>query len=162
MPQALFFFQKNGPHIFGSPELVGTLPQALFFLRKMGPRFLTCLQAKKSPVHIGFRLISGFRLMSSRTFRLVLAGIVHNYAMSLCAPRDPKIMVLGIMGVLGSRRRSNGFLIRVHADRLIKSPSRAMATRFDPIFMFWLKQCVLVREHDIAAIRQRPCDNVTV
>ena len=26
-----FFFQKNGPHIFGSPELVGTLLQAFFF-----------------------------------------------------------------------------------------------------------------------------------
>ena len=43
LPQALFFFQKNGPHIFGSPELVGTLPQALFFSRKMGPIFLEAL-----------------------------------------------------------------------------------------------------------------------
>ena len=32
-----FFFQKNGPHISGSPELVGTLPQAPFFSRKMAP-----------------------------------------------------------------------------------------------------------------------------
>ncbi len=37
------FFQKGGPHIFGSPELVGTLPQAPFFYRKMVPRFLEAL-----------------------------------------------------------------------------------------------------------------------
>ena len=43
LPQAPFFFQKNGPHIFGSPELVGTLPQALFFSRKMAPIFLQAL-----------------------------------------------------------------------------------------------------------------------
>ena len=30
----LFFSQKNGPHIFGSPKLVGTLPQAPFFSEK--------------------------------------------------------------------------------------------------------------------------------
>ena len=34
-----FFFQKNGPHIFGSPELLGTLPQALFFSEKWPPYF---------------------------------------------------------------------------------------------------------------------------
>ena len=34
-----FFSQKNGPHIFGSPELVGTLPQALFFQEKRAPYF---------------------------------------------------------------------------------------------------------------------------
>ena len=34
-----FVLQKNGPHIYGSPELVGTLPQAFFFSRKMAPRF---------------------------------------------------------------------------------------------------------------------------
>ena len=38
-----FFFQKNGPHIFTSPELLGTLPQALFFSRKMAPIFLQAL-----------------------------------------------------------------------------------------------------------------------
>ena len=38
-----FFFQKNGPHIFTSPELLGTLPQALFFFRKMAPIFLQAL-----------------------------------------------------------------------------------------------------------------------
>ena len=27
LPQALFFLQKNGPHMFTSPELVGTLPR---------------------------------------------------------------------------------------------------------------------------------------
>ena len=32
-----FFFQKKGPHISGSPWLVGTLPQALFFSQKKGP-----------------------------------------------------------------------------------------------------------------------------
>ena len=32
-----FFFQKNGPHISGSPELVGTLPQALFFPEEWPP-----------------------------------------------------------------------------------------------------------------------------
>ena len=32
-----FFPQKNGPHIFGSPELVGTLPQAPFCFQKNGP-----------------------------------------------------------------------------------------------------------------------------
>ena len=37
LPQAPFFFQKNGPWIFGSPKLVGTLPQAPFFSRKMAP-----------------------------------------------------------------------------------------------------------------------------
>ena len=32
-----FFFHKKGPHISGSPELVGTLPQAPFFsTQKMG------------------------------------------------------------------------------------------------------------------------------
>ena len=36
LPQALFFFQKNGPHISGSPERLTTLPQALFF-QKNGP-----------------------------------------------------------------------------------------------------------------------------
>ena len=39
LPQAPFFSQKNGPHIFGSPKLVGTLPQAPFFFRKMAPYF---------------------------------------------------------------------------------------------------------------------------
>ena len=34
-----FFFQKNGPHIFTSPELLGTLPQALFFSEKWPPYF---------------------------------------------------------------------------------------------------------------------------
>ena len=38
-----FCFQKNGPHIFGRTELVGTLPQAPFFSRKMAPRFLEAL-----------------------------------------------------------------------------------------------------------------------
>ena len=33
-----FFFQKNGPHISVSPELVGTLPQALFYFQKNGPQ----------------------------------------------------------------------------------------------------------------------------
>ena len=37
------FFQKNGPHIFGSPELVGTLPQAPLFFQKNGPGFLEAL-----------------------------------------------------------------------------------------------------------------------
>ena len=33
-----FFFSRNmAPHIFGSPELLGTLPQALSFVRKMPP-----------------------------------------------------------------------------------------------------------------------------
>ena len=36
LPQAPFFSQKNGPHISGSPKLVGTLPQAPFFLQKNG------------------------------------------------------------------------------------------------------------------------------
>ena len=36
----LFFSTKKGPHIFGSPELVGTLPQAPFFSTKKGPIFL--------------------------------------------------------------------------------------------------------------------------
>ena len=38
-------FQKKCPHIFGSPQLVGTLPQALFFSRTKAPDFwkpLTC------------------------------------------------------------------------------------------------------------------------
>ena len=35
-----FFFGKKGPHIFTSPELLGTLPQALFFfLQKNGPPY---------------------------------------------------------------------------------------------------------------------------
>ena len=35
-----FFFTKKGPHISGSPWLVGTLPQALFFSQKRAPYFL--------------------------------------------------------------------------------------------------------------------------
>merc|ERR1712185_293254 len=57
LPQALFFFQKNGPpyfwkphNIFGSPERLTTLPQALFFFRKMAPRFL---EAAGSVVGVG-------------------------------------------------------------------------------------------------------------
>ena len=38
-----FFFQKNGPHISGSPEFVGTLPQAPFFPQKNGPQILEAL-----------------------------------------------------------------------------------------------------------------------
>ena len=34
-----FFFHKNGPHISGSPKLVGTLPQAPFFSEKWPPYF---------------------------------------------------------------------------------------------------------------------------
>ena len=48
------------------------------YFQEFGPRFLTCLQAKKKPVHISFRLISSFRLMTSRSFRLVLAGNVYH------------------------------------------------------------------------------------
>ena len=33
-----FFSQKNGAHISGSPELVGTLPQALFFSEERAPK----------------------------------------------------------------------------------------------------------------------------
>ena len=42
-----FCFQKNGPHIFGRTELVGTLPQAFFFLQKNGP------QISGSPALVG-------------------------------------------------------------------------------------------------------------
>ena len=38
-----FCFQKNGPHIFGSPKLVGTLPQVPFFSQKNGLIFLEAL-----------------------------------------------------------------------------------------------------------------------
>ena len=37
-----FFFQKNCPHISGSPERLTTLPQALFLFRKIAP---ICLEA---------------------------------------------------------------------------------------------------------------------
>ena len=40
----LHFSQKNGPHISGSPELVGTLPQAPFFPQKNGPHIFGSLQ----------------------------------------------------------------------------------------------------------------------
>ena len=38
-----FFFQKNDPHISGSPERPPTLPQALFFFIKMTPIFLEAM-----------------------------------------------------------------------------------------------------------------------
>ena len=39
------------PHIFTSPELLGTLPQALFFLRKMAPHIWTIIGLNKSGVY---------------------------------------------------------------------------------------------------------------
>ena len=49
----LFFFQKNGLHIFGSPEFVGTLPQAPFFFRKNGPQISGPFFWKQKPT-MGF------------------------------------------------------------------------------------------------------------
>ena len=37
---AVFFFQKNGPHLFGSPTRVTMLPQAFPFFQQNGFVFL--------------------------------------------------------------------------------------------------------------------------
>ena len=70
------YLQEFGPIFFDMSSASGYMGAKYF--QEFGPRFLTCLQANSYPVHASFKLICSFRLMTSRIFRLVLAGNVYH------------------------------------------------------------------------------------